>query len=266
MAILRIRRVFKQYILKPMILYIGSAARTFSIRWAEHVKDLENLRHTNGILQLAYSKYAIDNLEFYIVEVCSSKDCLKRESYQRNNLIPQIYSKAGVRNWESFYNFNFNKEFEEWSLTFEGHQYKRNTLYAKRQKWLKTPVGRDCARQDIKNLRDRLNQSNKNIDGKTREILNYCREYFPDIEIPTKTLVDFINDGIHFKPIWDKPDKIRSAHKKIVESDISKVSLKTKPKSKSVNKNQRNQIQKNENIGCIIIVIIFFILLFLIFN
>jgi len=185
-------------------IYIGSASKTFSRRWSEHIFELKNLRHTNGLLQFLYCRYGLDNLDFYIIEVCSPKDCLKRESYHVNNLIPEL----NLNTLFGSYGFDskLRQEWDDWYSTSEGKQFKRRTLTAKREKWIKTTVGRDCARHDILCLRGRLNQSNKTQIEKTNEILEYCREYFPDITIPNETLEEFINYGTHFIPIWsDKP-------------------------------------------------------------
>ena len=92
----------------------------------------------------------------------------------------------------------------EWQNTEKGSDYKRNTIGVKRAEWVKTQVGRNCVREDIKNLREQLNNSSKPIDEKVIEIIEYFYEYFPDFNIEPSTMVKFINDGTTFKPLWSR--------------------------------------------------------------
>lgn len=181
-------------------IYVGSALRSFSLRWEEHLFDLRMMHHSNSFLQFLYCKYGIDNLDFYMIEVCSPKDCLKRESYHVQDLMPELNLNAllGTSGFDS----KLSKEWDEWYETEEGREYKRNTIDIKRAEWVKTPVGRNCVRQDIKNLKDRLNKTNLTQDEKVTEILGYFREYFPTMPIKKETLIQFMNEGTPFEPIW----------------------------------------------------------------
>ena len=237
-------------------IYIGSAAKTFSRRWTEHISELKGLCHTNGLLQFLYCKYGVDKLDFYIIEVCSPKDCLKRESYHVHNLIPELNLNTllGTYGFDS----KLSKEWADWYSTTEGKQFKRNTLTAKREKWIKTAIGRDCARHDIQCLRDRLNQSNKTQSEKTNEILEYCREYFPDITIPNETLVEFINYGTHFKPIWSNKSRTDSVGKtlKITEYSQEIKPIKVKAKSKDEIKREQKRQSGGSSSGCLVFLIL----------
>jgi len=244
-------------------IYVGSASRTFSLRWAEHIFDLKMLRHTNGHLQFLYCKFGIANFDFYIIEACSPQDCLKRESYYVHYLIPELNLNAllGTTGFDS----KLSKEWADWYVTDEGKQYKRNTLTAKREKWIKTSVGRDCARQDIKNLRDRLNRSNKTQIEKTNEILEYCKEFFPDITIQKETLDEFINYGTHFEPIWSNKSNAKSADKTLKINDYKQEikSVKVKAKTKAEIKREQKQQADSLSSGCLIITLVLVFLLLL---
>lgn len=233
-------------------IYIGSAARTFSLRWKEHIKSLQNLSHTNGLLQFLYCKYGLDNLGFYMIINCPPEECLMQESDYVHEIIPELNLNALIGT------IGFDKkhqnDFQDWKLTKEGKNYKKNTLITKRQKWLKTQVGRDCAQQDIKNLRKRLNESNKTLDEKCNEILNYCREYFPDLILPNEVLTNFINYEIHFEPIWEDSEQTKVRETKPVKNK--------EPIEKNLNKLE-NIIESTEKedmpVGCLIITVLIFL-------
>lgn len=187
-------------------IYIGSAVN-LEKRHQSHIYDLKMNQHVNWMFQLTYHRYGLDNLSFYIMELCPSKECLQREQKLIYECDPEI-NIEGVR-WETlgldFKSMNEQQDvYEEWLQTEKGKEYKRNTIEKKRAKWFKTPVGRNCVRQDIKNLRDRLNKTSLTQDEKVEEILDYFREYFPTMPIKKDTLIKFINEGTPFEPVWGK--------------------------------------------------------------
>lgn len=61
--------------------YVGSAARCFYDRAANHRSDLRRNCHPNSYLQRAWNKYGEAAFEFKILERCSAKKCVQREQY-----------------------------------------------------------------------------------------------------------------------------------------------------------------------------------------
>ena len=49
--------VFRRPAGKSDLVYVGSAGRTFAVRWAEHARALEQGTHVNPRMQAAYLKY-----------------------------------------------------------------------------------------------------------------------------------------------------------------------------------------------------------------
>lgn len=95
------------HIEKPDKLYIGSASRNnyykdcqngFYKRFLEHLRDLENNKHSSKYLQNVVNKYGIEGIRFEIIEIINpkSKDLiLKREQYYLDTLLP-IYNSSKV--------------------------------------------------------------------------------------------------------------------------------------------------------------------------
>jgi group I intron endonuclease len=162
-------------------LYIGSA-HNIEGRRQSHIDDLVLNRHFNWMFQLTYQRFGLDNFSFYIIEFCSAKELLSHEERYIYEFDPEINIK-GVK-WNTLgLGFQSMEEQQrirsEWYKTEKGREYKRNTIDVKRAQWVKTRVGRECVREDIKNLREQLNNSSKTIDEKVFEITEYFTEYFP---------------------------------------------------------------------------------------
>lgn len=159
------------------------------------------------MLQLTHHRYGLDNFSFYIIEFCSPKELLSHEAEYIYEFDPEINIK-GVK-WSTLgLDFPSMQEQQrvrnEWCKTEKGREYKRNTIDVKRAEWIKTKIGRDCVREDLKNLREQLNNSRRTVDEKVIEILEYFNEYFPDFNIEREAVVKFINDGTTFKPLWSR--------------------------------------------------------------
>jgi group I intron endonuclease len=176
------------------MIYIGSAINLEGRR-QEHLDELEKNQHPNWMFQLIYHRHGLDNLSFYIIEFCSPKDSLNREAWYIQEFDPEI-NIAGVR-WSTLgldlKSMNEQEQVrEEWYQTEKGKEYKRNTIDVIRAKWAQTPVGKKCIRQDMKNLGDRLNNTNMTEEEKVAELLKWYKEYFPTKPITKETLVKFI--------------------------------------------------------------------------
>lgn len=183
-------------------IYIGSAARSFSIRWKEHISDLEKIKHTSISLQYIYCKHGFDNLKFHILELCSPNECLSRERYHMNNLMPELNTNISYSPDEL--DFDLINAGDVWYKTPEGFTYKKNTLIKHRQKWLKTKFGIETVRFDLTNLRRLINRKKISQIEKIEEIRAYCMEYYPEIEFSDKIILDFLNKGEQFEPFWSK--------------------------------------------------------------
>jgi hypothetical protein len=178
------------------MIYVGSAERSFTSRWNGHILNLKLNRHGNWMLQWLFNIYGIGNLDFYMIEVCPPDRCLLRENYYIQDLDPELNLTGtlnslglGLKSIEEK-----DKLWDEWMKTEKGREYKRNTIGKKRLKWVKTPVGRQTIKQDIKNLRDRLNNTSMTEDEKVAELLRLYREYFPTKPIKKETLIKYLND------------------------------------------------------------------------
>lgn len=194
------------FIQRQMISSIGSA-HNLGGRRQSHIDDLLLNRHINWMFQFTHHRYGLDNFSFYIIEFCSPDELLSHEEKYICEFDPEINIK-GVK-WSTlgldFPSMNEQQRVRnEWYKTVKGKEYKRNTIDVKREEWVKTQVGRDCVREDIKNLREQLNNSSKSIDEKVLEIIEYFNEYFPDFSIEPAVVVKFINDGTTFKPLWNR--------------------------------------------------------------
>ncbi len=87
--------------------YIGSAARSFQIRWWSHLSSLRRGVHDNRHLQAAWSKYGEKAFSFDVLERCQPGLCLIREQYYLDlykpfgdngyNLSPSASSVRGVK-------------------------------------------------------------------------------------------------------------------------------------------------------------------------
>lgn len=64
-----------------MKVYVGSATRSFKLRWNDHRRALRGGYHTNCHLQAAWNKYGEDVFDFSIIEVCLVDDCVSREQH-----------------------------------------------------------------------------------------------------------------------------------------------------------------------------------------
>jgi group I intron endonuclease len=67
-------------------IYVGSAAFSFSNRWAKHRRQLRNNIHDNKHLQRAWNKYGESSFKFEILETCNADLCVYLEQYWLNML------------------------------------------------------------------------------------------------------------------------------------------------------------------------------------
>jgi group I intron endonuclease len=82
------------YLIKNRInnkFYIGSASgkRGFRGRWLEHRRTLNLNSHFNPKLQRAWNKYGECNFEFIELDYCIPEQCLSKEQYYFNTLLPE---------------------------------------------------------------------------------------------------------------------------------------------------------------------------------
>jgi group I intron endonuclease len=56
--------------------YIGSAGRSFKLRWVEHKRSLRKGKHHSILLQRAWDKYTEFRFEFRILEVVPKEECI----------------------------------------------------------------------------------------------------------------------------------------------------------------------------------------------
>ena len=62
--------------------YIGSAALSFSSRWAKHRHRLRKGTHENKYLQAAWNKYGEDSFLFEVLVRCDPVECISKEQEQ----------------------------------------------------------------------------------------------------------------------------------------------------------------------------------------
>lgn len=68
--------------------YIGSTRNCFRVRIKKHRNDLQNNKHHSPKLQRSYNKHGAANFEVTILEVCSPENCIEREQYYLDLLMP----------------------------------------------------------------------------------------------------------------------------------------------------------------------------------
>lgn len=81
--------IYKICVLPTNKFYIGSA-HIFKRRFLVHKNNLKKNKHGNTILQNAWNKYGEENFVFEIIEYCDKKNCLIREQYYIDTLLPTI--------------------------------------------------------------------------------------------------------------------------------------------------------------------------------
>lgn len=69
-------------------IYIGSASKNFHHRWNTHATELRKGVHKNPPLQAAWNKYGEDAFSFHVMEECSREECVSREQYWMDRLLP----------------------------------------------------------------------------------------------------------------------------------------------------------------------------------
>jgi group I intron endonuclease len=71
-------------------LYVGSAARSFKSRFAQHKHLLKTDKHFNRHLHNAWNKYGEENFVFAPIEYVAPEKCVEREQYWINELKPSL--------------------------------------------------------------------------------------------------------------------------------------------------------------------------------
>lgn len=61
------------------LIYIGSAALSFTKRWGQHLSELNHNKHVSTYLQNIVNKHGIDALTFQVLEHCASNACVSVE-------------------------------------------------------------------------------------------------------------------------------------------------------------------------------------------
>ena len=77
------------YLIRNLVngkLYVGSASKSFKLRWQNHLKLLQNENHHSEKLQSDYDIYGKDSFEFEIALTCGPKNCL----FYEQQLIDQL--------------------------------------------------------------------------------------------------------------------------------------------------------------------------------
>jgi group I intron endonuclease len=77
------------YLIRNLVngkLYVGSASKSFKLRWQNHLKLLQNGNHQSEKLQSDYDIYGKDSFEFEIALTCGPKNCL----FYEQQLIDQL--------------------------------------------------------------------------------------------------------------------------------------------------------------------------------
>lgn len=90
------------------MIYIGSAAKSFRVRWNQHKLALSKNQHHNSHLQRAWNLYGEDSFLFEVIETCSVEQCLIREEFHIGsydffslyNLLPHAGSNLGFKHSE----------------------------------------------------------------------------------------------------------------------------------------------------------------------
>ena len=76
-------------------VYIGRAV-DIAKRWGEHRYNLKNDQHANSHLQHAFDKYGKSAFKFAVIEECSKKDIVDRESFHIMSFPTEMtYNKDG---------------------------------------------------------------------------------------------------------------------------------------------------------------------------
>ena len=80
------------YLIKNKVnnkFYIGSTAKSIDRRFYTHLNSLRKNEHHSEYLQKSWNKYGEDSFIFIILECCDPKDCISREQYYMNTLLPE---------------------------------------------------------------------------------------------------------------------------------------------------------------------------------
>lgn len=81
--------------------YVGQTSN-FRLRWASHIKDLDQGKHTNRILQSSWRQYGRESFKFTVLEKVYSKDVeilLDRERCWMRRM--DCFGKLGFNLWRS---------------------------------------------------------------------------------------------------------------------------------------------------------------------
>lgn len=83
-------------------LYIGSTKNLSTRIWNDHYWALENNRHVNNHLQNHVNKYGLNDLAFYIIDICSKNELIDLEQWYLDNINKKIQfnitEKADISN------------------------------------------------------------------------------------------------------------------------------------------------------------------------
>ena len=66
-------------------IYVGQTTRTAAIRWKEHQKNIQALKHRLPLYK-ALDKYGVDNFVIEVLEICEDSQLNEKEVYWIKNL------------------------------------------------------------------------------------------------------------------------------------------------------------------------------------
>jgi group I intron endonuclease len=76
--------------------YVGSAATSFTKRWAVHKHHLRKQTHSNPHLQHAWDKYGEENIVFAVYLRCEPHECLALEQIAIDTMLPEYNISKNV--------------------------------------------------------------------------------------------------------------------------------------------------------------------------
>jgi len=167
--------------------YVGKRKHHSGIynRWTSHLSDLRNNRHHSSRLQNVVNKHGIEGLEFSIIEVCNTKDCIEREQYYLDTMKP-AYNTCKIAGNTSGYK----------------HTEKSIELMRQPRKGGKRPPVSNATRKlmsingknrDLKYLRTKEIQEKRTLSNKGRKFPEYV------YEASRKTIYQFSKGGDFIK-------------------------------------------------------------------
>jgi len=164
-------------------LYIGSAAKSFHVRWYDHKHKLNKGSHHSVRLQRAWNKYGADSFVFEVLLVCEPSECLASEQVFLDRLCSHLNGYNVCPNAASILGLKrSDKTKEKMSSSQKGKKYgadARANMSAAAKKSM-TPERRakisKAARNISEETRAKMREAKKNISDETRAKMSACRK------------------------------------------------------------------------------------------